>query len=115
MKKLIALTVCAALFGCGGGSGSGSSATPTPTPTPSGQHPIDPFTGASVTGTTVTTISGVVMSTPVVGATVTAYLVNSDGTNGASLGVTSAPTGADGKFILSMTQAPSGIFRLVAT
>ncbi|MFD2274171.1 hypothetical protein ACFS07_32710 [Undibacterium arcticum] len=112
---MIALTACAALFGCGGGGSSASSATPTPTPTPSGQHPIDPFTGAAVTGTTVTTISGVVMSTPVVGATVTAYLVNSDGTNGQSLGVTATPTGADGKFNLSMTQAPSGIFRLVAT
>lgn len=135
-KNIFAAFVASALLtACGGGGGSSSPATsptapvnptvptsptlpvdpvPPVTPTqPVSTNAVDPYTGQPATGTATTAISGVVMSDVTAGATVTAYAVQPDGSNGAVLGVSSL-TGADGKFSIQLTTAPTGMVRLIA-
>lgn len=132
---LAAFVASAVLTACGGGGGSSSPASnptapvnptvptsptlpmdPVPPVTPSQPvvtNAVDPYTGQPATGTATTTISGMVVSDVTAGAIVTAYAVQPDGSNGAVLGV-STSTGADGKFSMLLTTAPTGMVRLIA-
>jgi hypothetical protein len=74
--------------------------------------PNDESSGGG-TGGSGPAVSGVVIKGPVSGATVTAYVLNPDGTLGASLG--SGPSGADGTFNFRLTSTPTGPIALVAT
>ncbi len=93
LPVLIVFGLLMLLMGCGSNS---SSFTPTPTPTPGGL-----------------TLAGKVVKGPMSGATVTAYAVNTDHSNGGSLG--SATTDTSGNFSVSLSAAHSGMVRLVAT
>ncbi|AQV99467.1 hypothetical protein BJN34_36960 (plasmid) [Cupriavidus necator] len=111
----ISLTSLLALAACGGGGdgGSGASgASVTPPSTPQQVNATDPYTGQPAGGTPTTQISGMVVSGPTIGATVTAYLLNPDGTNGATIG--QAVTDAAGKYAMTLSQPPSGMIRLEA-
>ncbi|WP_342234335.1 hypothetical protein [Ralstonia sp. OTU4908] len=121
--KLIAVASFALfLAACGGGGDGGSTASnggstggtggTGGTTTPAGT-PIDPYTGQAATGTPTASVSGSVVNGPTAGATVTAYVVNSDGTNGTQLGATT--TDASGAFSMTLSQAPAGMVRFVAT
>ncbi len=88
-------------------------ATPVNPAPPVATNPADPYTGQPASGTATTMVSGMVVSDVTVGTTVTAYAVQSDGSNGSVLGVSSV-TGADGKFSMQLTSAPAGMVRLVA-
>ena len=76
-------------------------------------NPVDPYTGQPASGRLTTMVSGVVVSDVTVGATITAYALQADGSNGGVLGV-SPITGADGKFSMQLTSAPTGMVRFVA-
>lgn len=118
MKLAAAAAMSILLAACGGGgdggttssTGSGSTGTGT---TPQSQQPTDPYTGQAAAGTPTAQISGSVVNGPTTAATVTAYLLNPDGSNGASLG--SAQTDASGSFTMTLTQVPTSMMRLVAT
>lgn len=135
-KNLLAIFVASTILtACGGGGGSApSAADPTapvsPTVPVSPFVPVipevpvvptvpvvvnanDPYTGQAATGASTSMVSGTVMSDVTAGAIVTAYAVQADGSNGSVLGVSSA-TGADGKFSMQLTSAPTGMVRLVA-
>jgi len=75
--------------------------------TPAGSTPAPPPPAAAAS------VAGTVVKGPVSGSTVTAYVLNADGTLGASLG--SGTTAADGTFSLTLSSAPSGAIALVAT
>lgn len=116
-KVMAAISMTAFLAACGGGGGgsspaSGNTGTSTPT-VPTAQNAVDPYTGQPATGTATQQISGSVVSGPTSGATVTAYVLNADGSNGSAIGATT--TDASGAFSMSLTQAPTGMLRLVAT
>ncbi|ACD21560.1 hypothetical protein [Paraburkholderia phytofirmans] len=119
-SMLTAATLAAAILtGCGGGGGGGSSQTQSGTGSGGTSTPVtpanatDPYTGSPATGTATAQISGQVVSGPTTGATVMAYALNADGTNGTAIG--SAVTDASGAFTMTLTQAPTGMIRLVAT
>ncbi|EKZ97087.1 MAG: hypothetical protein CL858_16195 [Cupriavidus sp.] len=108
---LLALAACGGGGGDGtsnGGSNGGGSTPPTTTPTAN-----DPYTGKPATGAMTNQITGSVVKGPTAGATVTAYVLNADASNGNAIG--SAVTDASGAFRMSLTQAPSGMIRLIAT
>lgn len=128
-----AIIIALILTACGGGgssdsTGSAPTATPaappsaptvpvappsTTAPVPGPTRPIDPYTNQPTTADAATSLSGMVVSNVTSGAVVTAFAVQSDGKNGIELGK-SAPTGADGKFTVLLSSAPSGMVRLVA-
>ena len=119
--KLIATASFALFLAACGGGGDGSTATNNGgstggstggTTTPAGTT-IDPYTGQAAAGTPTASVSGSVVNGPTAGATVTAYVVNSDGTNGTPLGSTT--TDASGAFSMTLSQAPTGMVRFVAT
>lgn len=117
----LAILVTTTLAACGGGGNGGSTDGSTTSSTPSGtassaptvQNATDPYTGQPATGSPTQQISGSVVNGPTAGATVTAYVVNADGTNGNAIG--SVATDSSGAFTMSLTQAPTGMIRLVAT
>jgi hypothetical protein len=120
MKLLAAVSTAALLAACGGGGGGSSSSAPSGTTSGTGggtttaqQNAVDPYTGQPATGSSTNLISGSVVSNATAGATVTAYVLNADGTNGTAIGT--AVTDSSGAFSMSLTQAPSGMIRLVAT
>lgn len=115
VKLVLAASIAALLAACGGGGGDSSNSTsssPTTT-TPQAQQPIDPYTGSAASGTPTAQISGSVVNDKTSGATVTAYLLNPDGSNGATLGT--AATDAQGAFSMTLSQTPTAMIRLVAT
>ncbi|WP_250903363.1 hypothetical protein [Ralstonia pickettii] len=116
-KLAVAAALASLLAACGGGGDSGSASNGatggTGTTQPQQQQPIDPYTGTAATGTPTAQISGSVVSGRTASATVTAYLVNPDGSNGASIGQTT--TDASGAYSMTLSQTPSGMIRLVAT
>lgn len=127
-KVLVAASMMAFLAACGGGGGGGNSSTSgsgtssgTDTSTGNGStgtgsttvNATDPYTQQPATGTATQQVTGTVTSGLTPGATVTAYALNTDGTNGNALG--SAVTDANGAFSMTLTQAPSGMVRFVAT
>ncbi|HEV2351289.1 MAG TPA: choice-of-anchor D domain-containing protein [Terriglobia bacterium] len=65
------------------------------------------------TGKAGVTVAGVIFKSGVSGATVTVYAINSDGSNGAVLGT--GTTDANGIFSVSLTPAPTGPVRVVAS
>lgn len=114
----LAASIGILLAACGGGGGDGgttstSSTTPTAPSTPQQQQPTDPYTGSAAAGTPTNTISGAVVNGPTANASVTAYLLNPDGSNGASLGT--ATTDASGNFSMTLSQTPTAMIRLIAT
>ncbi len=120
--SLVAIAVASAMIlsACGGGggdsaasTGSGTALTPPQQVPPQQVNPNDPYTGKPASGTMTNQISGSVINGPTAGATVAAYLLNPDGSNGASLG--QATTDANGAFSMTLSQVPSGMIRLVAT
>jgi hypothetical protein len=108
------------LAACGGGGG-GDSSSPSagggasnPPPVVSATVPIDPVTNGPTNANASNQLTGVVVSAVTQGAVVTAYNVRDDGSNGTLLG-TSAATDVDGKFAITLSSAPAGMVRLVAT
>ncbi|SFB27866.1 hypothetical protein SAMN04515620_13436 [Collimonas sp. OK607] len=122
IKLLATSAIVLSLSACGGGgggsTGSGSSTgsgTTTPSPVVNQVvNPTDPVTNAPTTSPATNQLSGVVVSAATQGAIVTAYNVRDDGSNGTLLG-TSAATDVDGKFSMTLSSAPAGMVRLVAT
>lgn len=117
-KLTLALSLAGLLVACGGGGDgsaptSNTSSAPSTPSTPAQQQPIDPYTNQAASGTVTASIAGTVMNGPTAGATVTAYLLNPDGSNGASLGT--ATTDASGAFTMTLSQTPTAMIRLVAT
>lgn len=112
-KLVLAASIASMLAACGGGGDSAPAATPSTPTTPQVQLPSDPYTGKVAAGTPTAQISGTVYNNITAGATVIAYLLNPDGSNGASLG--SATTDAAGGFTMTLNQTPTGMIRLVAT
>lgn len=118
IKLVAAMSLAGLLAACGGGDGGSAAGTATGSTPGTGttqpqQQPIDPYTGSAAAGTPTAQISGSVVSGRTAAATVTAYLVNPDGSNGASIGQTT--TDATGAYSMTLSQTPLGMIRLVAT
>lgn len=112
-KLVLATSIAALLTACGGGGGdTPANNTPAAPSTPQVQNPTDPYTGKDAGAPTVS-VSGSVYNNATAGATVTAYLVNPDGSNGASLGT--ATTDANGNWAMTLSQTTLGMVRFVAT
>lgn len=119
LQLLAASAIAFSLTACGGGGGGGSStsgsgSTSTPPVVNQAANPTDPVTNGPTTSPATNQLSGVVVSAVTQGAIVTAYNVRDDGSNGTLLG-TSAATDVDGKFAITLSSAPAGMVRLVAT
>lgn len=114
IRGAVVIAVTAALSACGGGGGGGSSSSTSGSTSPTtSANATDPYTGQPASGSTTQQISGKVVSGPTTGATVIAYELNANGTNGNAIG--SAVTDAAGAFSMTLTAAPTGMIRLVAT
>lgn len=119
IQLLMASAIAFSLSACGGGGGGGSStgggtSTPATPAVNAAPNPTDPVTNGPTTAPASNQLSGVVVSAATQGAIVTAYNVRDDGSNGTLLG-TSAATDVDGKFSMTLSSAPAGMVRLVAT
>ena len=112
-KLVLAASLAALLAACGGGGGDSTSVQAAAPVVPQVKLPTDPYTGKDAAGTPTAGITGSVINAATAGATVTAYLLNPDGSNGASLGT--ATTDANGAFSLTLSQMPTAMIRLVAT
>lgn len=108
MKLTAAGALALVLSACGGGGGGDSTTPATST------NPTDPVSGTAASGTKTASVTGVVYADKVNGAMVTAYELQANGTNGAVLG-TSALTSTDGRFTMTLSAAPTGMVRFVAS
>ncbi len=116
VHQQLAFTLAVLLAGCGGGSDT-KSTTPVgntqpvaSTPPPAPSTVTNPLTGTAAPGSPTNLVRG----TALAGSMVTAYSVQPDGTSGPALGPASTAD-SNGYFTLTLTQAPLGMVRLVAT